>query len=85
MTEEVKLSRLRTVIDSLPYPVSREEAREEVDGVTVLYADGEEALAAVVSRSNADTFGSAEDLESEILANVPVEAVGEPGQSEGDA
>lgn len=78
------LNRLRTEIDSLSYPVSRDAAREELSDVTLLYADGEEPLADVVARSNEDTFDDPEDLETEVYNNLPVEAVGEPGQSEGE-
>lgn len=78
------LNRLRTEIDSLSYPVSRDAAREELSDVTLLYADGEEPLADVVARSNEDTFDDPEDLEAEVYNNLPVEAVGEPGQSEGE-
>nr|WP_245710107.1 hypothetical protein [Halopenitus malekzadehii] len=53
--------------------------------MTLLYADGRESLAAVVARSNDDVFRSMEDLEAAVFGNVPVEAVGEPGQSDGDA
>ena len=84
MGTEVMLNELRTVIEPLEYPISKEDAREEVSDVTLLYADGEEALAAVVARSNADTFEDVEDLEVEVFSNLPVEAVGEPGQSEGE-
>lgn len=84
MQGEVKLSRVRTVLDELEYPLSKTEAREAFEGVTLLYADGEEPLAAVVGRANVDTFDGVEDLESSIFNNVPVEAVGEPGQSEGE-
>ncbi|MFC6615651.1 hypothetical protein ACFQAS_11960 [Halopenitus salinus] len=85
MSTEVRLNRLHTVIDALEYPIERETAREELSDVTLVYADGREPLAAVVARSNDDVFGSAEDLEAEVYGNAPVEAVGEPGQSEGDA
>ena len=84
MAREVQLNRLRTVIAEFQYPVSREEAREEAADVTLLYADGEEALADVIGRSNEDTFQDVGDLETEIYNNLPVEAVGEPGQSEGE-
>lgn len=60
---------------------------ELVDGqfsIDVLYADGEEPLAAVVSRSNDDIFETLEDLEAESYNNLPVDAGGEPGQSEGE-
>lgn len=84
MVRDVKLNQLRTVIESLAYPMSNEEAREELSDVTVLYADGEESLAAVIARSNDTTFDDVADLEAEIYNNLPVEAVGEPGQSEGE-
>lgn len=84
MSEEVKLSRIHRVLDALEYPLSNADARAALADVTVLYADGDEALAAVVSRSDEDTFESVDDLEAEIYANLPVGAVGEPGQSEGE-
>lgn len=82
--EEVHLNELRTVIGPLDYPISKEDAREELSGVTLLYADGDEELAAVVGRVNEETFEGIDDLETEIYNNLPVEAVGEPGQSEGE-
>ena len=82
--EEVHLNELRTVIGPLDYPISREDAREELSGVTLLYADGDEDLAAVVGRVNEEAFEGVDDLETEIYNNLPVEAVGEPGQSEGE-
>lgn len=84
MAREVHLNELRTAIDPLEYPISREEARQELSGITLLYADGEESLDAVVGRVNEETFEGVEDLETEIYNNLPVEAVGEPGQSEGE-
>lgn len=84
MSPTVTLSRIERVLDDLAYPVSKAEAVERVADVTVQYADGEEALADVVGRSNADSFASAEELESEIYSNAPTEAVGEPRQSEGE-
>lgn len=84
MTDEVMLNRLRSVIEPLSYPISRDAARGELSDVTLLYADGEEPLADVVARSNVDAFEDVSDLETEIYNNLPVEAVGEPGQSEGE-
>lgn len=78
------LNRLRTVLDSLDYPIPKEEAREALTDVTLLYADGDEPLADVVGRVNVEAFADLEDLETEIYNNLPVEAVGEPGQSEGE-
>lgn len=84
MARTIKLNELRTVIDSLPYPVSKADVIEDLGATTLRYADGEESLEAVLDRSNVDTFGSVEDLEAEVYSNLPTEAVGEPGQSEGE-
>lgn len=81
---EVRLNELSSVIEPLRYPISNEDACEELSDVTLVYADGEESLEAVVSRSNADAFEGVDDIEAEIYSNLPVEAVGEPGQSEGE-
>lgn len=84
MDDAVKLNRLRSVIGSIQYPLTNEEVRALVGDVTLLYADGQEPLGAVLRRSNDDDFDRVADLEAEIYTNVPVEAVGEPGQSEGE-
>lgn len=84
MDDAVRLNRLRSVIGPIQYPLSKEEARAQVGDVTLQYADGQEPLGAVLRRSNDDTFERVSDLEAEIYTNVPVEAVGEPGQSEGE-
>jgi hypothetical protein len=84
MPREVTLNQLRSVLESLEYPISRGDAREDVSDVTLSYADGRESLAAVVDRANQETFEGVDDLETEIYNNLPVEAVGEPGQSEGE-
>jgi hypothetical protein len=85
MDDDVRLSRLRPVLESLDYPLSNAAVRTELSDVTLVYADGEEALAAVLERSSDDRFEGVDDLQAEIYNNLPVEAVGEPGQSEGDA
>ncbi len=84
MPDEVRLNRIREWLEPLEYPLSKADARERAADITIRYADGEEPLADVIARSNADPFESVEDLESEIYSNLPVEAVGEPGQSEGE-
>lgn len=82
---EIKLSRIESELATLSYPASRGDVIEEFDDVVLLYADGREPLRDVVGRINDDEFGSLDELQSELFGNVPVEAVGEPGQSEGDA
>ena len=82
---QVKLNQLHVVVRELDYPISKGDARRELSEVTLLFADGEESLSDVVARSNVDRFGTADDLETEIFNHLPVRAVGEPGQSEGDS
>ena len=85
MEQEVRLNDLHEMLTSLEYPLSKDEARDELEGVTLRYADGEEPLAAVIGRTSDGVFEDEDELESEIYSNVDIEAVGEPGQSEGDA
>ncbi|MFB6136313.1 MAG: hypothetical protein ABEJ04_06100 [Halobacteriaceae archaeon] len=84
MTREVKLSRLDDLLSELDYPVTKGGAAEAFSDVTLLFADGEERFADVVERSSVGTFESASELHGEIYNNLPTEAVGEPGQSEGE-
>lgn len=84
MTDEVRLSRVRTVLERLSYPVTTDEAQVQLDGTTVLFADGDEPISSVIARSSVERFDSVKELESELFSHLPVEAVGEPGQSEGD-
>lgn len=85
MDRDVKLSRLHDVIDSYDYPVSKAEVGERTAGITLLYADGEESLSDVVARTDETSFANVSELSAEIYGNLPIEAVGEPGQSDGDA
>lgn len=85
MDDAIHLSDLRAALDELSYPIDRTEVVDEVSGVTVLYADGEEPLADLIARAPATTFESVDELSQAAVANAPIEAVGEPGQSEGDA
>ena len=48
------------------------------------YADGSEPLDEVLGRLEDEQFASAEEVQSSIFNTVPVEGVGEPGQSEGE-
>lgn len=84
MSREVKLSRVDGVLDELSYPIPRDDAAIELEGVTVLLADGEANLGELVSETGSDSFTSREDLKSEIHNTLPREAVGEPYQSEGE-
>ena len=84
MTPEVKLNQLDAVADRASYPLSRADARETFEDVRLVYADGGEPLVDVLDRVQEDQFESVEDLRGSILNAVPVEGVGEPGQSEGE-
>ena len=84
MTRRVKLSESSGVFESLEYPLDRTAAATELDGVTLLLADGERNLGELIAESPADRFESAADLASELNNVLPREAVGEPYQSEGE-
>ncbi|QDX41363.1 hypothetical protein [Salarchaeum sp. JOR-1] len=84
MATRIKLNELDDALDGLPYPLTHGGAVEELDGYVLQYADGEEPLADVVERSDEDVFDDPSMLDAEIRNNLPTEAVGEPGQSEGE-
>lgn len=84
MSTEVKLNQLRTVIDPLDYPIATGDVLDAVGDVRLRYADGEERLGDVVERAETDVYETVEDLEADVYNNLPTEAVGEPGQSEGE-
>ena len=81
---EVKLSRIEATLTDLEYPVTTDDAAAELADTTLLLADGERNLGALIERSGSDRFESAADLESELHNVLPREAVGEPYQSEGE-
>jgi hypothetical protein len=81
---DVKLSRIESVLEDLEYPVTNDQAAAELEGVTLLLADGERNLGALIERNDSDRFESMDDLESELNNVLPREAVGEPYQSEGE-
>ena len=53
--------------------------------VTLTFADGEANLGELVSEVGSDAFHGPDELYAELQNVLPVEAVGEPGQSDGDA
>ncbi|SFR42463.1 DUF5789 family protein [Halogeometricum limi] len=85
MSEQINLSRVESRLDDLSYPVTRDDAATELSDVTVLMADGEDNLGALVSEVGSDSFSSSTELYEELQNVMPIEALGEPGQSEGDA
>jgi len=84
MTREVRLNELTELLESASYPLSVEAAQSEFGDVHLQYADGAEPLDEVLARLEDDQFDSAEEAQSSIFNTVPVEGVGEPGQSEGE-
>ena len=84
MDRTVKLSRVDGTLRELTYPISREEATDQLGDVTVRLADGEANLGELIADSSDERFDSADDLENEVYNLLPREAVGEPGQSEGE-
>ncbi|SDZ77076.1 hypothetical protein SAMN04488065_0182 [Haloplanus vescus] len=85
MSERVKLSRVESEFEKLDYPVTRDDAASEFIDVTVTFADGEANLGELVSEMGSDAFHGPDELYAELQNVLPVEAVGEPGQSDGDA
>jgi len=84
MARHLKLNRLSRELENYQYPLTADDAAEELSDVVLQYADGEEPLADVLDRSSEDVFVSPDDMTAEIYSLLPTEAVGEPGQSEGE-
>jgi hypothetical protein len=84
MTREVKLNELTALLETATYPLSVETARAEFDDVVLVYADGSEPLSALLTRVDDEQFSSPDEAQSSIYSTIPVEGVGEPGQSEGE-
>jgi len=85
MTHEVNLSRVEEELRDRAYPASRETLVDECAGTTVLFADGDADLGDLIGEIDQLRFESAEDAFTALQNVLPVEAVGEPGQSDGDA
>jgi hypothetical protein len=85
--ERVKLSRVESYFEGvdLAYPASRAAAARACPGTSLLMADGEVDLGALVVGIRADTVVDAHDLYVELRNTLPIGAVGDPMQSEGDA
>ncbi|SEH14735.1 hypothetical protein SAMN04487967_1742 [Natronorubrum sediminis] len=84
MGQDVKLNRVETVLKDLEYPISREDAIDGCEDVTLVLSEGEENLSEIVAESSGDRFESMDDLENEVFNLLPRHAVGEPYQSEGE-
>lgn len=84
MTREVKLSDVDEALAEVSYPASTAAVRDALGDVVLVYADGREPLVDVLDRIQSDAFDSAVDLQTDLFNQLPTEAVGEPGQSEGE-
>jgi hypothetical protein len=82
---ELKLNTVLEEFETLDYPLDRRAAANSFDDSTLLMADGETNLGELIGRTHTRSFDSAEDLFVELQTVLPIEAVGEPGQSDGDA
>ncbi|MFW5977817.1 MAG: hypothetical protein ACOCP2_01100 [Halohasta sp.] len=85
MADRIKINRVQNVLDRVDYPLGRTDAAAAFDDVTLVFADGEANLGELIGDCDREEFGSADDLDTELNNVMPIEAVGEPGQSEGDA
>jgi hypothetical protein len=85
MNDTVKFSRLYERLDALDYPISREEAATACRGETLTFADGQRDLGDLLSGLDDARFEAASELHETLQAELPTEALGEPGQSDGDA
>ncbi|WP_396612766.1 hypothetical protein ACH9L7_05690 [Haloferax sp. S1W] len=85
MKDTVKMSRLRPVLQNISYPVERHAAANAFDGVTILMADGDADLGSLIRDCVTDEFRDPMDLYYELNNAMPIKALGEPGQSDGDA
>ena len=85
MPEEVELSRVESLFADLRYPVTRADAAAAFAGTTVRFAGGDANLGKLVSEVGSDSFSGPEELFAEVQTVPPVEGVGDPDQSEGDA
>jgi len=84
MSRDVKLNELTELLSEATYPLSVQTARQQFDDVVLVYADGSERLDDVLVRVDDQEFHSTDDAQASIMNAVPIEGVGEPGQSEGE-
>jgi len=85
MTSKIRLSRAEDEFRDYSYPTAREDLADSCTGTTVLFADGDADLGDLVADIDQDRFESAEDAFAALQNVLPIEALGEPGQSDGDA
>ena len=81
MTRRVEYAHLEAALDDLTYPVLRHDAAADLDDVTLVVAEDETNLGALVSETDSDAFRTPENLllELEDALGVAVEEVRAPG------
>lgn len=82
MGRELTLTDLQGELESLTYPVPREDAITAFGDVMVQYGEGQEALEDVLSRTTEEVFVSPEDLEAEVYDQLPDEVAYPPDVEE---
>lgn len=85
MQDSIKLSRVEPLLEDITYPATRQDAARAFDGVTLLLADGNANLGGVIRTCFTEEFADSRELFYELNNALPIEALGEPGQSDGDA
>ena len=84
MTTPIKINRVKNVFSHETDPLGREAAASRLDDVALLFADGRSNPGELIARPNREAFDSVDDRCLEHNHVMPIEAVGEPGQSDGD-
>ncbi|WP_144798600.1 DUF5789 family protein [Halorubrum depositum] len=85
MPSEVHLSHVQDEFQDHSFPAARSDLAESCAGTTVLFADGDADLGELLAEIEQERFESPEDAFAALQNVLPIEAVGEPGQSDGDA
>jgi hypothetical protein len=85
MTNRINLSRVEGEFEDYSFPTSRSDLVESCAGTTVLFADGDADLGELLADVEQERFESPQDAYTALQNVLPIEAVGEPGQSDGDA
>ncbi|MFW6318510.1 MAG: hypothetical protein ACOC06_08600 [Halorubrum sp.] len=85
MTNEISLSRVEGEFEAYSFPADRSDLAASCSGTTVLFADGDADLGELLAEIEQERFESPEDAYVALQNVLPIEAVGEPGQSDGDA
>ncbi|WP_254861985.1 DUF5789 family protein [Halovivax gelatinilyticus] len=84
MSEPITLNELGATLETLPYPVTRSDVDDRLGDRRLQLADGETTIGETLDHVESERFDSENELESDLFAALPRNAVGEPYQSEGE-